>query len=155
MHAVQIAMKSFRILAAAALFAAAGCATVSTRVVELNPTQKFPPTTHVDVFLQKPDRPYTEIALIESDGQSEAEMLNDAREKARQLGADAIVRTQVQAEYHPPVAVYDPWYDPWYWGYRYRPFAPFYPHPWGSYRVVGGYHTYVLKAVAIKYADKR
>jgi hypothetical protein len=145
-------MKMFRVLAAAAMLALAACSTVSTRVVELNPAQKYPPTSHVDVFLQKPDRAHVEIALIESRGQSEAEMLDDAREKARQLGADAIVRTDTHAEYHPPVAVYDPWYDPWMWGPRYyRPSPFFYPHPWGSYRVVGGYSTYVMKAVAIKY----
>jgi hypothetical protein len=149
-------MKLFRLFAAAVLLAlAAACSTVSTEVVELNPGQKYPPTPHVEVFLQKPDRPHVEIALIESRGQSEVEMLNDAREKARQLGADAIVRTQTHTEYHPPYAVYDPWYDPWFWGYRYRPWSPFYPHPWGSYRVVGGYNTYVMKAVAIKYKDAK
>jgi hypothetical protein len=147
-------MKILRILAAAALVALAACSTV-TRVVELNPAQKYPPTTRVDVFLQKPDRPHVEIALIESRGESEAQMLNDAREKAAELGADAIVRTQVHTEYQPPVAVYDPWYDPWFWGYRYRPWSPFYPHPWGSYRVIGGYNTYVMKAVAIKYTDTK
>ncbi len=148
-------MIASRVLLAIAVLALAACETVSTRVVELNPAQKHPPTKHVDVFLQKPDRPHTEIALIESRGQSEVEMLNDARDKAQQLGADAIVRTQTHTEYHPPYAVYDPWYDPWFWGYRYRPFSPFYPHPWSSYRVVGGYHTYVLQAVAIKYRDAK
>ena len=136
-------MIASRVLLAIAVLALAACETVSTRVVELNPAQKYTPTKHVDVFLQKPDRPHAEIALIESRGQSEAEMLNDARDKAQQLGADAIVRTQTHTEYRPPYAVYDPWYDPWFWGYRYRPWSPFYPHPWGSYRVVGGYHTYL------------
>jgi hypothetical protein len=148
-------MKIFPILAIVATLGLTACATVSTNVTELKPGQKYPPTAHVDVFLQKPERPHTEIALLESRGESEVAMLNDAREKARQLGADAIVRTHTHAEYHPPYAVYDPWYDPWFWGYRYRPFSPFYPHPWGSYRVVGGYSIYVLKAVAIKYTDSK
>jgi hypothetical protein len=139
---------------AIAVLACAACTSV-TRVVELNPAQKYPPTTHVDVYLQKPDRPHVEIALIESRGESEAQMLNDAREKAAQLGADAIIRTQVHTEYHPPYAVYDPWYDPWFWGYRYHPWSPFYPHPWGGYRVVGGYNSYLMKAVAIKYTDAK
>ena len=150
-------MKIFRVLAAAVMLALAACASVSTSVLELNPAQKYSPTTHVDVFLQKPDRPHVEIALIESRGQSEVEMLNDAREKARQFGADAIVRTQTHAEYHPPVPVYDPWYGPWAWGPRYRAWSPFYPYQWGYYGgyygVTGGYTTYVMKAVAIKYRD--
>jgi hypothetical protein len=137
-----------------AVLALTACTSI-TRVVELSPAQKYPPTAHVDVFLQKPDRPYVEIALLESRGESEAQMLNDAREKAAQLGADAIIRTQVHAEFHPPVAVHDPWYDPWVWGYRYRPWAPFHPYPWGGYRVVGGYTTYLMKAVAIKYQNAK
>ncbi|MGZ8196843.1 MAG: hypothetical protein ACXWVP_00705 [Burkholderiales bacterium] len=150
---VQIIMNIFRLVFALAILALAGCATVTTHIVELNPARKYPPTTQVEVLLQKPDRPYIEIALIESSGASEAEMLNDAREKARQLGADAIVRTETLSEFHPPVAVYDPWYDPLY--SRWPPYRmmPLYPHPWGSYRVLGGYYTYVLKAVAIKYTN--
>jgi hypothetical protein len=147
-------MHTLRILMIVVLLALSACATVNTQVVELASGQKYPPKSpgEVEVFLQKPTRPYSEIALIESRGESEAAMLNDARAKAAQLGADAIIRTETVSEYHPPMTVYDPWYDPFFWGYPYRPIAPFYPHPWGSYRVVGGYSTYVLKAVAIKYS---
>jgi hypothetical protein len=148
-------MQLSRIVLAIAVLALTACAT-STRVVELHPAQKYPPSKHVDVFLQKPDRPHVEIALIESRGESEAAMLNDAREKAREIGADAIVRTHTHTEYHPPYAVYDPWYDPWFWGYRYRAWSPFYPYPWyGSYRVVGGYYSFLMKTVAIKYTDAK
>lgn len=145
-------MKMFRLLLILPLVALSACSTVTTHVVEFNATQKYPPTSQVDVLLQKPDRPYTEIALIESRGESEAQLLNDAREKARQIGADAILRTEMLSEFYPPMPVYDPWYDPW-WGYRYRAFGPLYPYPYGTYRVVGGYYMYVLKAVAIKYTD--
>ena len=147
-------MAMFRLLVTVALFALSACATVNTQIVELTPGQKYPPKSpaEVEVFLQKPNRTYADIALIESRGESEAEMLNDARAKAAQLGADAIIRNQTLAEFHPPVAVYDPWYDP-FWGYPYRRIAPFYPYPWGGYRVVGGYSTYVLKAVAIRYTS--
>ena len=146
-----------RLLIAVALLALSACATVNTQVVELTPAQKYPPKspTEVEVLLQKPTRPYAEIALLESRGDSEAAMLNDARGKAAQLGADAIVRMETLTEYHPPMAVYDPWYDPFFWGYPYRMYPPFYPYPWGSYRVVGGYNTYVLKAVAIKYKNAK
>ena len=128
------------------------CATVQTRVVTLNPAVKLPPTQNVEVLLQKPTRAHAEIALLESRGDSEAQLLNDAREKARELGADAIVKVETERIYHEPVAVYDPWYDPFYWGYyRYRPF-PAFPAPWGPYRVVGGGYSYVLKTLAIKYS---
>ena len=144
-------MNRFFILIAVLLLAS--CATVSTKVVELQPAQKYPPTQNVEIFMQKPGRPHVEIAFIESTGTSEADMLNDAREKARELGADAIVRLETERIYHPPVAVYGPWYDPFYYGY-YRPwFQPYY-HPWAQYRVVGDYYTYRMKAVAIKYTDK-
>jgi hypothetical protein len=148
-------MSIFRLFIAAAFLALSACATVSTEIVELSPAQKYPAKapTQVQVLLQKPDRPYVEIAMLESRGESEAAMLNDAREKAAQLGADAVLRTQTLTEFHPPMTVYDPWYDPFFWGYPYRMYPPFYPYGWGSYRVVGGYNTYVLKAVAIKYRD--
>ena len=132
----------------------AGCAGVSTQVVELNPAQRFPPTQNVEVLLEKPKRPYIEVGLLESRGNfggSEATLLNDAREKARALGADAILKLETERVYHPPITVYDPWYDPLYWThYRYRRF-PSFPDPWGAYRVVGGGYEYIVKALAIKY----
>jgi hypothetical protein len=140
----------FVLLVAAVLLSA--CATVHTHVVPLNPAVRLPPSQNVEVLLQKPSRPYVEIALLESHGESEAELLNDARDKARALGADAVVKLETERVYHEPVTVYDPWYDPFYWGhYRYRPF-PAFPHPWGPYRTIGGGYSYVLKTVAIKYS---
>ena len=144
-------MKTSPILWIAAALLLSACASVNTRIVQFNPAHQFAPTQSVEVLLQKPQRPYVEIALIESSGVSEVELLNDAREKAKALGADAIVRQETDRIYHEPVAIYDPWYDPFYYGYRrVRPY-PFYGSPWGPYRVVGGGYTYVLKALAIKY----
>lgn len=141
-----------RSLILAASLGLAACATVSTHVVPLNPAHVFPPTQFVEVLLQKPARPHVEIALIESRGGSEAEMLNDARAKAGALGADAIVRVETERHYHEPVVVYDPWHDPFYWGYyRHGPFPLM--HPWAPYRVIGGGFSYLLKAVAIKYSQ--
>ena len=154
-------MRALRLFIVAAALALAGCAV--TRVVRLDPTQTFPPTQSVEVLLQKPQRPYVEIALLESEGASEADLLNDAREKAKGLGADAIVHQGTERVYHEPMTVYDPWYDPLYYGhYRWRPY-PFYGSPWGpawgpyqySYRVVGGGYSYVVKALAIKYTAPR
>ena len=143
-------MNTLRILICAAALSLGGCA-ANTRVVQLNPAYQFPPTQSVEILLQKPQRPYVEIALLESEGSSEADLLNDAREKAKALGADAIIRQDVERIYHQPATVYDPWYDPFYFGYHRWRGAPFYGDPWGPYRVVGGGYTYVLKALAIKY----
>ena len=148
-------MSTIRSFIIAAALALAGCASVSTNIVELNPAQKYAPTVNVEVLLQKPARPHVEIALIESRGGSEAELLNDAREKARALGADAIVRLEVERIYYAPLPVYDPWFDP-FWGYYRYPFAPLgpYPYGWGPYRYVGGGFSYVLKTSAIRYTDR-
>ena len=146
-------MKTLRLLLLSAALVLGACAGVSTQVVRLNPSAQFPQTSSVEVLLQKPTRPHVEIALLESRGTSEAAMLNDAREKAAQLGANAIVRIETERIYHPPVAVYDPWIDPLWYGYHpYRPFA-IHPHPWGAYRMVGGGYSYVLKSTAIRYSE--
>lgn len=148
-------MRNLILSALLPLFVSA-CTLVSTQVVQLDPSRTFPPTPNVEVLLEKPKRAYTEIALLESRGDigvGEADLLNSAREKAKTIGADAIVRVDVAHLYHPPVAIYDPWPDPFYWRWsRYRAFPPF-PHPWGTYRVVGGGYSQTLKALAIKYND--
>jgi hypothetical protein len=147
-------MRASYFLVAALALLVSGCETVSTQVVQYDPAVQYPPTHSVEVLLQKPARPHTEIGLIEARGRSEAELLNTAREKARALGADAIVKVDVERVYHDPVPIYDPWFDPFYYGYyRHRPFPPF-PYPWGPYRYVGGGFTYTLKAAAIRYTDK-
>lgn len=144
-------MKTY-IIALVALLVA-GCATVSTEIVQYKPAVQYPPGESVEVLLQKPERPHLEIALVEARGGSEAELLNTAREKARLLGAHAIVKLETERVYHEPTPVYDPWYEPFYWGaYRWRPYPPF-AHPWGPYRYVGGGVSYVLKASAVRYLD--
>jgi hypothetical protein len=130
----------------------AGCATVSTEIVPLSPGLKFAPTASVDILLEKPQRPYREIALLESRGMvgdSEAQLWQDAREKAQALGADALIRVEVHKTMVPPVAVYDPFLTPYY-----SPFYPtpyFFPYPFPEYRVFPGGVAYTLKTVAIKY----
>ena len=153
-------MRALHVVVATLGLLVSGCETVSTQVVQYDPAVQYPPTQSVEVLLQKPTRPHVEIGLIEARGLSEVELLNTAREKARELGADAIVKVEVERIWHDPVPVYDPWYDPFYYGYyRRRAFVPPFPHPWGPYpwgpyRYVGGGYTYVLKAAAIRYADK-
>lgn len=137
------------------LFAAAlaGCASVTTRVVATDPAVRYAPTAHVDVLLEPPQRPYLHIAALEAEGVfgvGELEILEDMRERARQLGADAIVRTESRQWYQPPTAVYDPMYDAFFYPRRHYPFHP-YRAPYGGYRWVGGGHYYTAKAIAIKY----
>lgn len=131
-----------------------GCATVSTRVVPLDPALKFAPSQRVEILLEKPPRPYTGIALLESRGMvggGESELLEDAREKARALGADAIIRLEVEKTLQPPVAIYDPPYSPFHPRYALYRYPYFWPH-YGEHRAIGGGTVYTLKALAIKYA---
>jgi len=139
------------VLASLALLIGA-CATVSTRVVPLAADAKFAPTQHVDILFEKPQRAHREIALLESrgmTGDTEVQLWEDAREKARALGADALVRLELERTYHPPIVYYDPFLSPYYpWLY---PHAHFYPGPFPDYRVIPGGIEYTLKTMAIKY----
>ena len=148
-------------LTAAAL---AGCASVSTEVTVLDPAQKFAPTEQVVILFDFPPQPYLKVALIESQGSvggSESALFEDARKRARALGADALVRLEVTAIYYPPVPVYDPAYaNLFYPRYRYYPFRTFYspywyaPYPYDGYRWIAGGDVQILKAMAIRYTDK-
>jgi hypothetical protein len=152
---------AFTLLAAAL----AGCASVSTEVTVLDPTQKFAPTEQVAILFDYPPQPYVKIALIEAQGNvggSESALLEDARKRARVLGADAIVRLEVTTVYYPPVPVYDPGYaNMFYPRYRYFPYHTFYyppygysPYPYDGYRWIGGGDAQTLKAMAIRYTDR-
>lgn len=150
--------KLLSVLAAATL---AGCASVATEVTLFDPAQKFGPTEHAVILLEYPKQPHVKIALIEAQGSlggSEAAVLEEARKRAQALGADAVVRLEVQEIYQPPVRVYDPAY-PSMFSSRYRyPYRSFYgppyafaPYPYDSYRWIGGGNVQSLKAVAIKF----
>lgn len=136
------------------VFLNSGCATVSTQVVRLDPSLRFAPSERVEILLEKPRRPYTEIALLESRGIAgggEAELLEAAREKARELGADAVVRLEVDKTVQPPVAVYEPIFSPFYYPYPFYRYPYVYPPFYGEYRLIGGGTVYTLRALAIKY----
>ena len=64
---------------------ATSCATVTTEVVPLRPGLTLPPTRDVEILLEKPQRPYRALALLESRGwigDSEAQLWQDARQKS-------------------------------------------------------------------------
>ena len=132
----------------------AGCASVKTDVLLFGNTP-YPPTTEVEILDALPSQPHVRIAMIEARGDvgvSEVEVLARLRDRARQLGADALVRAETREVYQAPVRVYEPYYDPFFYPrrfypYRYQPFGP----PWGSYRWVGGGYHLVVKATAIRY----
>lgn len=137
-------------VAMAVAFGALGCASVSTQVVRLDPALKLPSSTNVEILFEKPRRPYREVALLESSGMvgdGEVALLEDAREKAKALGADAIVRLEVEKTIHPPVVVYDPFFMPFYSRYPLYHYPPYF----AEYRVIPGGTVYTLKTLAIKY----
>jgi hypothetical protein len=137
----------------------AACAT-TTSVVMLDPGKKFAPTASVQILLKPPQRPYVEIAKLESrgiPGEPETSVLEDARERARQIGADAIIVEESAGIYHPPVVMYDPWppYLPWYYD-RWRGGYPYwyYPSPFmfgpAVHTLPGGW-AYTVRSIAIKF----
>ena len=154
-----------RLIAALAAATLGGCASVATEITVFDQSRKFAPTENVVILLDYPPQPYVKIALIEARGTldgSEAELFEEARKRAQTLGADAVVRLEVNAVYQPPMRVYDPAYaNSFYSRYRY-PYRSFFYPPYAyaptafdSYRWVGGGTVQTLKAVAIKYTTER
>lgn len=139
--------------AALAVLSAAGCASVSTRVVELDPALRLPPSQRVEILLEKPQRPYRQVALLESRGitDGEAELLEHARSKAQAMGADAIIRLEVEKMQRPPIVIYDPPYSPFHFGSWFHRHAYWCPPLAGENRVFGAVTIFTLKALAIKY----
>jgi hypothetical protein len=116
LNAVKSDMR--QLLSALVIAALAGCASVATQIILLDPARPYAPTQNVVLLLDYPQQPHVKIALIEAQGMaggSESELLEAARKKAQALGADAVVRLEVTSVYRPPVRVYDPWYgNPFY-----------------------------------------
>jgi hypothetical protein len=145
----------------ACLLALGGCASVTTHVVVLDPTARYEPTKDVLVLLRPPERPYVEIAKLESKGiigEVEAVLIEDARDKAKALGADAIITLETLSEWHPPVSVWDPWplELPWYrdrWARQrfWYSYGPPFPYMYPEYRVLPGGNTLTLRALAIRF----
>jgi hypothetical protein len=144
-------------LAAIALLLS-GCA-ATTSVVLLDPARKYAPAASVQILLRAPERAYIEIAKLESRGligEPETKLLEDARARAQEIGADAIIVIETSSVYEPPVIVYEPWppYLPWYhdrWhAYRYWYFPGTYPY-WVEPVTLPGGNVYTVRSIAIKY----
>lgn len=91
-------MNRLRSLMIVAVIGLAGCSGIET--VKLT-NQKFPATKaeNVQILTTKPDRPYTEIAILKSDkydSDEEQKLLHKMQKDAAELGADAIIITDAQ-----------------------------------------------------------
>lgn len=76
-----------------------GCATLAARAVTnaslVDPGRRFPPTTTVQLLRERPREPYKVIAYMETLGNeyvnSEVFLIENMRNKAKEIGADAII----------------------------------------------------------------
>ena len=138
----------------------AGCA-ATTSVVLLDASKQYPPSASVEILLKAPQRDYLEIAKLESTGligEPEPKVLEDARMRAQEIGAEAIVVIESSSVYQPPMILQEPWppYLPWYhdrWrGYSYwyypPPLLPYYP--FATTTLPGGY-VHTVRSIAIRY----
>lgn len=95
-------MRARTVLVAGSVIAAAAC--VSTKAAVLNPGLQLAPVCPDGVMVfTTPDRvaqPYTEVALLDSKGDtdltSEAGMIESQRRKAGELGANGVILGDVQ-----------------------------------------------------------
>ena len=109
-----------------------GCA--STGVVLLDDTIKYTPSENVEILIEKPKRPYKVIAKLETKGikgTSHTTILESMRQKAKSIGADAIIPTEDASEYQLPGVMYNPWL--------------------GGYQTLPGGKVPILRGYAIKY----
>jgi hypothetical protein len=87
-----------------------GCTT--TRVVMFYESDKYPPTKSVDILSAAPDKPCKAIAILETTGPSNAslpDLLESMRQKAKDIGADAIIPTQDASQRQVRGRLYVPW----------------------------------------------
>ena len=107
----------------------------SAGVILLDPSKSYPPTTNVELLLIEPTRPYEIIAIIEAEGVygiSTTQMMEKAREKAREIGANALFVADNQEKYNPPQQVTN--FD-------------------GTPLTIPGGYTTQIKILAIRYTD--
>jgi hypothetical protein len=71
-----------------ALFLCLGC--VHVLLLEESGV-KYPPSSKVDILLEPPSRPYKQIAILQSKAENSTTAMARIREKAKELGADAIM----------------------------------------------------------------
>lgn len=126
-------MTAPRWLAVLAAVIATACAAPQPEVTRAAGAPVYPPSVTVDMLEAPPARPYSEIGVIDAPGEPGAlpsQVLAQIREKARGLGADAVILTD-QSRRAPTTTQLNP--------------------TTGFYETVGGQTIPAYKGVAIKY----
>ena len=81
-----------------------------TDAVRMNDSTRYAPSQYLDVLNEPPSQPYEVISLLESRGavgQSLPALLESMRDRAKRLGADAIIPTEERSQYQAPGFVYN------------------------------------------------
>ena len=107
----------------------------SSGVILLDPSKTYPPTTTVELLLVEPTRAYEIIAIINAAGSiynTEAQIMESAREKAKEIGANALFIASNQQRFQAPQQVTN--FD-------------------GSPLTIPGGYTTQIKILAIRYTD--
>ena len=108
------------------------CSTPRTTAVMLGNSTTYSPTNNIEILMKPPQKPYIEIELLENpQGFNVPDLLIEMKEKAKQLGADAILYINESIRHHPPSTTYIP--------------------ITGGYQSIGGVTYIKVKAIAIKY----
>lgn len=113
--------------------ALSACAPNQPTVTRAADSQTYPPTQIVDVLDAPPTRPYTEIGVINAPGEPgalRAQVIAQVRDKAGQLGADAVILQDVS---------------------RTMPASQRLNPTTGQYETTGGALVPAYKGIAIKY----
>lgn len=111
----------------------AACAPTQLTVERPAGAATYPPTQNVDVLDAPPQRPYTEIGVINAPGEPGAlrtQVVAQVREKAAQIGADAVILQDVS---------------------RTTPASQRLNPTTGQYESTGGLLVPAYKGIAIKY----
>ena len=111
-----------------------GCAATSAVMLEGGAT--YPPTQNVQIITQTPNRPFKEIAILETRGPVNSPMpslLENMKQKAAAIGADAVIPAEDLSMNQQQGLMYNPWL--------------------GGYQTIGGGTLPILRGVAIKFTD--
>jgi hypothetical protein len=127
-------MKRARAVSLLAVLVLSGCATTSA--VMLEGAHSYPSTNNVQILTEPPNRPFKQIAMLEATGPvgtSMPDLLASMKQKAAEVGADAVIPTENASFQQQSGIMYNPWL--------------------GGYQTIGGGTVPVIRGIAIKYTD--
>ncbi|MGC8741087.1 MAG: hypothetical protein ACP5QZ_02530 [Candidatus Sumerlaeaceae bacterium] len=130
------------VVAALACAVLSGCSASPREIQRLDPGEVRParPPRSVELLTKAPDRPYREIAVVDSfrakklDPEVTARMMEDLQKKAARFGADAVVDVRRLADRHE--------------GFVNNPRTPF------PSLMQGQWKTYFFRGRAIRYINR-